>query len=431
MPSLIDLPTELISQICGYLDRKDTISLRHTSRQLAIKSLNGLIQIFDSLIVTCSKAGLDRLAALVAKPTETPAKNLCLKTVKHVTIHVLTAFRLKELTESVDNQTGTKSYFHAYVKVRKVLKDGLNALPNLETITFTNDLYDEHVLDPKLDLAEESRSNPLVEGLPRPTSSRMYQKRHALYAFESALGVVSALNNQDIDLRVVINYGNESVVCDTPSDGLVNRGWKGRMLHMGPTEEKMFGHHLFKPHITLRKCMRRLTLRYGPHNPIDLNELVRGIDKSSLTHLTFDHLPYTQSMNSVFAWSEFSFQSLTYLKFVDCCIPADVGDFFVPYPAFNIQSVELQVCHAEVMAWRHILPSLVQGMNGKKLLVRNGSAYHSTSKKSDKPLHFDVYYDADRRVYTGRVHDDELNTDMRGVFEQMSKDFQGHFEFAH
>jgi hypothetical protein len=102
MPSLNDLPAELITPICGNLHHADIVSLRHTSRALATGSADGFRDAsLDSITVTCSKAGLERLEFLMT--TNAPAYvNVPerVNQINHVTINVLTPSRLKELADT-------------------------------------------------------------------------------------------------------------------------------------------------------------------------------------------------------------------------------------------------------------------------------------------------------------------------------------------
>jgi hypothetical protein len=85
MNNLTHLPQELVDLICESLSRED------------------VIHAFESLTLTCSKAGLERLEKFVSDPH---CKYFVSK-VKKVTIHSLTPYRLKGLAESLTSHAET------------------------------------------------------------------------------------------------------------------------------------------------------------------------------------------------------------------------------------------------------------------------------------------------------------------------------------
>ena len=93
MASITDLPTELTTSVCGSFDRADILSLRHTSRRLAVNSADAFENAsFDSITVTCSKAGLERLERLTAADASSHVDVAeKVEQIKHVTIHAMTA----------------------------------------------------------------------------------------------------------------------------------------------------------------------------------------------------------------------------------------------------------------------------------------------------------------------------------------------------
>jgi hypothetical protein len=103
MNNLNNLPQELVDLICESLSREDVIALRHTDRQLVKKTQENFNHAFESLTLTCSKAGLERLEKFVSDPH---CKYFVSK-VKKVTIHSLTPYRLKGLAESLTSHAET------------------------------------------------------------------------------------------------------------------------------------------------------------------------------------------------------------------------------------------------------------------------------------------------------------------------------------
>jgi hypothetical protein len=150
MPSLHDLPAELLDSVCADLSQSDNLSLRLVNRQMASNMTDYFIEQFDSISVTCSCEGLDRLEKLVAVPSD---QHFILEKVKHITIYVLTPRRLHALADMMDDEeegseegseVDSDPYLLAYMRVREVLIRGLNAFPNLEAVTVTNQVFEHH-----------------------------------------------------------------------------------------------------------------------------------------------------------------------------------------------------------------------------------------------------------------------------------------------
>jgi hypothetical protein len=187
MPSLSDLPAELITSICGSLDHADIVLLRHTSRILATGSADGVRDAsLDSTTVTFSKAGLERLefftttnaSAFVNIPER-------VSQIKHVTIHILAPSRLKELADACDDGQ-ENPYLLAYGKVRIALINALNRLPNLESITVTNETF-KGFTEPPFE-NNDPGFDPIREHDSKVNGDRLAPR---CYGFESALSVVS------------------------------------------------------------------------------------------------------------------------------------------------------------------------------------------------------------------------------------------------
>lgn len=147
MVKLNTLPQELVDFICDSCTRENIIALRHTDRQLAKKTQEQFNDAFDSLVVTCSKAGLERLEKFVADPY---CSKHFLSKVKKITISTLTPYGLKKLAESrsLSQANGGNNYLQAYAYMRKTLVDSLNALPNLNTVTVTDPPFCSNVDPP-------------------------------------------------------------------------------------------------------------------------------------------------------------------------------------------------------------------------------------------------------------------------------------------
>jgi hypothetical protein len=145
MPSITDLPFELIGNVSSNLNLSSVLALRHTNRRLTVNSATALTQCSE-ITITCSKAGLERLAKLVtiSDSEEAGIKQKLVANIEHVTIHMVTAQRLVELAESFADNEGDENSFYdegdenpfscTYVYMRKTIIAGLNAMPKLHTI---------------------------------------------------------------------------------------------------------------------------------------------------------------------------------------------------------------------------------------------------------------------------------------------------------
>jgi hypothetical protein len=278
---------ELITSICGTLDHTDIMSLRHIIRRLAVNSTDGFRYAhLDSITATSSLAGLERLDRLLTLPEQA-------KKIKHVTLHVFTPWGLKALANTFPNGE-ENPYLLAYDKVRTALHDGLNALPNLESITITNGKFKE-ITEPPFPLQDEPRFDPICE-VDRKSRGNPLTPR--IYGFESALSLLPSLTKQlslhlnidyanlnseltrimdcgENDPRPFIGYSIAGVVGLSPTYedhvtrdffrnlarpftiGYENTKW----LCMVPVQEAMFGIHDFEANKVVEEFVRHLTLR--------------------------------------------------------------------------------------------------------------------------------------------------------------------------
>lgn len=175
MPTLNDLPPELIGNIASYLDPSTLLALRHTSKQLVVNNTYPFMNGFSTITVTCSKAGLARLAKMTdfedsdSTSEDSTERAVCEK-VEHVVLHVLTGYWLVEMAKDFDANVdkhlpAKRAYAHgrnivrgvlgklskadspkqespyllAYASMRQTLISSLNKLPDLKTITVTNE----------------------------------------------------------------------------------------------------------------------------------------------------------------------------------------------------------------------------------------------------------------------------------------------------
>jgi hypothetical protein len=354
---LIDLPTELITSICGSLDHADILSLRHSSRHLTVSSADAYEDApLDSITVTSSAAGLERLERLLTLPDKA-------KKTKHVTLHVLTPWGLKELADTFEN--GKKNpYLLAYAKVRTALLNGLNALPNLDSITITNGKFKD-ITEPAFPLEDEPRFDPICE-VDRKTQGDRLTPR--IYAFKSTLSLLPSLTNQ-FSLHLTIDYANldpdltrwdgwgyasprpfivdsiaESMRPKLPVSrsrrrtiGCKNAAWPC----MVPVQEHMFGTHDFGAQEVVEKYVRHAALRGTGAQQLGLFELLGRIadDRTELLSLTFEDVvvDYERIMR------------LTTLRLTNMAFSQKLNNFFISQPV--LASIEMTRCHGPLAAW--------------------------------------------------------------------------------
>jgi hypothetical protein len=142
MPSLNDLPTDLINNISMSLDRANILAMCYVDRTLASTTTDAFFRSFTHIGVSCSAAGLRRLEALVQKQDTT-------QNIKHVTLHTLT---FKDMVDMADMaglvpEGEPNPSVRVCADMRKTLLRCLNLLPKLEVITATNELLSSNAND--------------------------------------------------------------------------------------------------------------------------------------------------------------------------------------------------------------------------------------------------------------------------------------------
>jgi hypothetical protein len=311
MPSLHDLPAELLDSVCADLSQSDNLSLRLVNRQMASNMTDYFIEQFDSISVTCSCEGLDRLEKPVAVPSD---QHFILEKVKHITIYVLTPRRLHALADMMDDEeegseegseVHSDPYLLAYMRVREVLIRGLNAFPNLEAVTVTNQVF-EHHSEPEVSERDDQNYNDYEHEV--TVEMDPLRDFHGEERFvEIVLSIMPDLNSQDIELRMILNYSQhdreDGRGCQVEPFLYPNEHLRRRMHGYedgdNPEEwlrtrlQQMFGDPEFSAGNIIAKYLKRLHLRhYERPNWIFLeppgDDIKTWVVKAPLTHLVLD-----------------------------------------------------------------------------------------------------------------------------------------------
>jgi hypothetical protein len=361
---LTDLPTELITSICGSFDHADILSLRHSSRLLTVSSADAFENApLDSITVTSSAAGLERLERLLTLPDKA-------KKIKHVTLHVLTPWGLKELAGTFENGE-ENPYLLAYAKVRTALINGLNALPNLESITITNGKF-KGITEPPSPLQDEPRFDPICE-VDRKTQGDRLSPR--IYAFESALSLLPSLTNKP-SLHLTIDYAN--LVSELTAYGRASpRPFIGCSIYniltpnfttmrmrtypvpigcenavwpcMVPVLEQMFGIHDFEADKVIKEYLRHLTLR-GPARQFNVVEMLEQLSgRHTVVKLLSLTIEESDIQSSGFNIMILGFPYLTSFRLTDAVFDYQLEEYFMAQPA--IESIFLIRCQGPVYHW--------------------------------------------------------------------------------
>jgi hypothetical protein len=397
MPTLSNLPPELIIQIARGIDQKDKLALRHTSKRLVVTSAAPFMGSLQKITVTCSKAGLARLAAmtrLAGKGAEMNLKRQILGSIEHVVIHTLSASRLVELAQSLDPDTGKapsdygilaylrglvtgsendQPFLRAYMYMQTTLVNGFNAMPNLKLITVTNENFEDK-LEPTLKLAGIQGIDPLLEAaMPK---HHFTKKSPRLYAYESVLSVVPSLKKHDVKLDVIIDFANTAENLGSPMISQlmseefyktaldVDFGVEGMTTQsvLGPPQQRMFHSPNFSAGRVIHTSLRGLSLRNKKPDGTRtrLPFLLSTAAHSALTHLELDGTHETAVLGTS---PKVEFPKLTTLT-----VRNHTGSYAAPvnFSAFiarhqnTLQELEFVGCEGDVGQWEQTMYGLAR-----------------------------------------------------------------------
>lgn len=363
MANLSDLPREVIANICGSLTRNDTIALRHTDQQLATKTQDHFNDAFNSIVVTCSKAGLQRLEKSTAD--DYASKHLLAK-VKNVTLHILTPYRLKELAESFQPSRVQFPcvYLRAFSYMRKTLVSGLNALANLENITITQ-LPFNNTPDPTVDWQGTTLFDPLrsAYGTPPATQDPLPLPLPQVYSLESALSILNDLNcRQTLTLSLILSLSARGIILEyTPrihsNPHLANEQLLRAYTHIfgalginfSPTET--ITHFTTNIHITG-------AMPPGSNHLSGLQDVIRAASATSLWSVTLQAITPASMIrlgNGFFAFRRQSTR-IQCLAIVDVELPKiPLRLFLSQYPGLGLEVLEFRRCVAEPEVWAGVV----------------------------------------------------------------------------
>ncbi|KAF2826306.1 hypothetical protein CC86DRAFT_467054 [Ophiobolus disseminans] len=362
MPTITDLPGELLDSICGDLSRSDILSLRHASRQMVHNLRFNFEEQFDSIHATCSKAGLKRLGQLTLLPRD---RRHTLDRITHVTIHVLTDYRLRELAQSFAKSVG-HPYFWAYSRTRRVLVHVLNTFPNLKAITITNEIFERNPEPAPGSFELSAHRDPLDDEYP------------TLRAFESALSIMPSLKKKDLELRMVIEYSTQK------RDQKIYQGqpflldcamtldtWENGFFPSQPkVQSHIFGNANFSAGKVIEKYLKHLTLRhYERYLDTEPGDIMRAVLAAPLTHLTLDDASLESTKNMFWEPYGAHFSALTHLRIRDSEVSPRFAEWLC-YQVNSLQVVELWRCMATRIAKGEVLGRFRESLVGRKCVAR-------------------------------------------------------------
>ena len=400
-----------MNAVCSNMSRADILSLRHTSRKVAAVSYDGFSETFDSITVTCSKAGLDRLEALVAD-----AGDQILSKITHVKIHILSAYSLKVLAKSITGES--KKYIAAYVRLRKVLIDGLNACPNLAIVTVTNEHFGLRQ-DPKIN-PHDIRIGKDFDPLFKYTDRGRY-KPH-LYGFESVLSVFNVIHKQDLELRLyyAMDVGSAALPFLDPGSPTSIESSSTSDPVRPRIQRMMFGTDRCDIGPIIRKSLRRLTLRgtltcTQPLRMPQLSFLVAA-RQSPLTHLNIESCFYNdRTVQALFHKQWNLYPALENIRISDSEMSYDSTAMLQPGGSFK--RIEIRDCYNTFSDWQYILATITSALSGKHVQIEN-CLLHPIAPNFEAIYTFSVLYDHDRRAFVGKATGGE-DSDREACFRKL------------
>ncbi|KAF1926798.1 uncharacterized protein M421DRAFT_6706 [Didymella exigua CBS 183.55] len=401
MKKLNNLPQELFDLVCKYCPREAIIALRHTDRQLTETTREQFHNGFNSLIVTCSKAGLERLEKLTTDPY---CSKHVLSRVKKVTFSTLTPHRLQELAESRSRPQpdGGDNYLRAYTYVRKTLVDGLNALPNLDTVTVT-DLPFCGIVDPPVRLLKSADSkipwnaqapfDPLhtaVTMLQSETWGRVEMLCLALqrspisspgplvYGLEAALSIFHDLNARNtIKINLITNFSGNGFPLIEQLRYLRFATFYAPSNNVLDKYKQMFGLSNLFDSIIYKQCQLDLTLVGGPHTitdggptgPVGIHQMFADAP-TALRSLTLEGISEDRLFSTLvgFFVKRPRFSYIPYISIVDTGLTAYPYHLFSEYGEL-LKNVEFRDCWADPMRWFQLMNDIWKSQSIQDLSI--------------------------------------------------------------
>jgi len=346
MAGIENLPVELVNIVCTDITRTDVLALRDSTRQMRYNTADALIRSIDSISVTCSVDGLDRLEKLVSNPHE-EQREAVLKRIRDVTIHTVTVENLKEMASTYSPRG---RYQRAYAHLRQTLLRCLNQMPNLEVIALTNEPFKDTLIDDEYpSYSEYPKIDPLREKLDRPSRT---------WGYESVLSILPELP-PNIKLNLTVNYSH--------TNHLYGHAFVyGRINHTlsrynystaGLIQQQLFGVDDF---ITTPILKSRLNCVVQKRSRIcsdtdGVPDLLRATYQSTLSALTLDNL-------NIISIRELGNQSAVYselkhLTISGTFLSTTLADFIQRH-ATTLRTITVTKCRGSRSEWEPIVAAL-------------------------------------------------------------------------
>jgi hypothetical protein len=208
MPSLDDLPTELINNVSTSLECADILAMHYADRKLSFATPDAFFRSFVHVTVSCSHSGLRRLEALAQQQDAVQA-------IKQVTLHTLTFKPMADMAGLLlkdEPNPATRVYADMRETLVRCLNQFLNQFLNLEVITATNESldgsYSDHAREPsrssKLDHLNKTRSHRrLYQRSWKPLI--IHEKTGFTHGYVVILSVLPALQKH-VKFNLTIDY---------------------------------------------------------------------------------------------------------------------------------------------------------------------------------------------------------------------------------
>ncbi|KAF1943331.1 hypothetical protein EJ02DRAFT_142145 [Clathrospora elynae] len=214
-------------------------------------------------------------------------------------MHVVTPYRLKGLADTFEDCT-ENPYLRTYVKISKTLVDGLNAMPGLQSVTITTDLFGG-INESAINMRADRRFGPLVH-----VQGRSF--RPLPYSFESALSIVPSLSNAPT-LHLSIDYANclkifdrpyanrtrhfARTFCDDPIAVVrVESPVNAARALLIPIQQQMFDVDDFHAYDVLNKHVNQITLKGPLGERSGVEFLLRRLSHAKLMSITIHDSQY-------------------------------------------------------------------------------------------------------------------------------------------
>lgn len=378
---------------------RQRLALRNAKhRRLAANiAANYLCSNDDTISISCSKTGLQRLEKLTTfGGADDDGKGVLVNKIKHVVVHTLTAQRLLEVASSLRPQTFKCNRFVcAYATMRSMLIKGLNALPNLRTMTITNDAFRGSTSsDPEMDQYPDI--DPFFKALQGTNYARVSQPRH--YGYELLLSIVPDLHRK-VKLNLTIDYAQTAE--------LSGKSWvtlQPDLETQDPVVDKLLDTSsstcsatgVLHQDIHLR--LNALTLRNRNHNPMypvgSMDYLLAVASYSPIKALMLDNMDgiadaYLKMRRPCRYLAKFTLANMQLKRKVE---------LFIEKHRALLQEVEIRDCHGHFFVWTFVLEHLLNVENVRMVQCMETLHMLKSLRDKDEVVYFDVHIEGEKTV---------------------------------